>query len=635
MTALQEAYDKRATKINKIEKMKKDRSPLEAYEKLEEYAKNGYDSIPDEDKGFFLKCFGIYDKKATPNEFMIRIRIPGGQLTYEQAIALSEVAQEFGQDYIDLTTRGQLELRYIAIESIPTLLKKLNATGITSYQTGVDNFRGIVTDPLDILGYDNILPSYNTLLRLQSQFLADKDWIATLPRKFNTGITGSITNRCNAYGHDCCFVLAKKDGVYGYNMYLGGKVGKIAKNADIFLKNEEEVLLAFKSITELYRKYGFRDNRNRNRLFFLIESVGMKEITSAIKKYSENDFATAGETLTKIDNSDADHGKTSLKDGSFGVNVAVLAGVFSGTDMIEVAKASKKYGSGELRLDIEQNIYIMNIKKESLEPLLKENIFDKYKNISSPYENHLIACAGEKHCSFGVIPNKPDAIEMAQYLAQVVPLSKDSKIKMYWSGCVKGCGLHSLGDIGFEGCKAKVNGVNEYGVHIFLGGATSNESKEGKSVLKSVPLKFAKHYIESLALEYKRLKLKGESFEDFYKRVLSKYSTACIGFMIMLLTYLRTNNIEIEIGFKPTQKTGTIENFEIFDIGRSLYRAILKEEPYPAYDHFSPNTQSELDVIDTKKEPIDQNLADMLHMMLKIKHKAEVFSELLPYVEYK
>lgn len=76
-----------------------------------------------------------------------------------------------------------------------------------------------------------------------------------LPRKFNTGLTGSLANRCNVFGQDCCFVLAQKEGVYGYNMYLGGRVGKIAQNADIFLKDDEEVLAAFKSITELFRRY--------------------------------------------------------------------------------------------------------------------------------------------------------------------------------------------------------------------------------------------------------------------------------------------------------------------------------------------------------------------------------------------
>jgi len=367
-----------------------------------------------------------------------------------------------------------------------------------------------------------------------------------LPRKFNTSITGSMTNRCNVYGHDCCFILAQKDGVYGYNMYLGGKVGKIAKDADIFLKDEKEVLAAYKAIITLYKNYGFRDNRNKNRLFFLIESVGIETITKAIRKYAKVDLATSGLTLTNMDNSDAEQGKVQLKDGTFALHVICLAGVFSGTDLIKAANLSNKYGSGDIRLDIEQNIYLMNIKKEETPSLLEEDFFQKYQNIGSAYSNHLIACAGEKYCTYGVIPNKLDAIDMAEYLRKNVPLDANSKVRMYWSGCVKGCGLHSLGDIGFEGCKAKVNGVSGYGVHIFLGGRTSGNSKEGSTILKSIPLHFSRYYVESLVLEYKKLKLKDESFENFSQRILSKYSRAAIGFMMMLMAYIRKNALEVD-----------------------------------------------------------------------------------------
>ena len=54
---------------------------MEAYEQIGFYAKNGYESIPDEDKKYFLKCFGIFDKdRLTPKQFMMRIRVSSGHL---------------------------------------------------------------------------------------------------------------------------------------------------------------------------------------------------------------------------------------------------------------------------------------------------------------------------------------------------------------------------------------------------------------------------------------------------------------------------------------------------------------------------------------------------------------------------
>ncbi len=635
MEKLQTALESRNEKTNKIEKIKNCKKPIDTYKKIEEYAKNGYDTIPKEDKEYFLKCFGIFDKPVTPNEFMMRIRVPGGHLSYKQAVALGEISRDFGRDYMDLTTRAQIELRYISIENMPALLKKLESVGVTSYQTGVDNFRGIVADPLDSFAFDNIIPSQKTLLKMQEKFLYDEKWISAIPRKFNTSIIGSISNRCNAFGHDCCFVLAQKEGFYGYNLYIGGKVGKIAKNADIFLKNEEEVLLAYGALINLFKKYGFRDNRNRNRLFYLIESVGIQEMAKNIREYSGHDFTTAGTTLTKLDNEDADQGKMALKDGSFALHVTIPAGIFGGIDMIEVANISKKYGSGDIRLDIEQNLYMMNIKKENIKDIQDESFFTKYKQLGSPYANHLIACAGEKHCKFGVIPNKSDALNLVQYLEENLPLENDAKIRIYWSACVKGCGLHDLGDIGFEGCKVKIDGNQEYGVHIFLGGRTTRNAQIGYSVLKSIPLKFAHLYVESLVLEYKKLRYKNESFEDFNQRVLNQYSKAAIGFMMTLKTYLKRKNIDINIGFKENIKTGKNEKFEIFEIGRVLYKHLTGEEAYQLIDIFTPVFPKKLAKINAKKLGIDDNLAQMVNTMLKADNPSIVFSELVDFIKLK
>lgn len=631
-TTLQKAYESRNKKLNKMEKVKELKTPQEAYEKLEEYAKNGYASIPDEDKNYFLKCFGIYDRPATPERFMIKLRIPGGFLNAKQAKVIGECAKKYGQDYIDLTTRQQCELRYLKIEDLPTLISRLKKVGIDAYQTGVDNIRGIMCDPLDDMGFDNVLPSHKILLKLQEQFLYSPEWISTLPRKFNTSISGSLSNRCNILGHDCCFALAQKDGLFGYNLYLGGKVGKIAKSADIFLANEDEVIKAFGSVIEIFKRYGFRDNRNKNRLYFLIEAVGMKEMATAIRKNAGVDFATAGETMTKMEYTEPDHGKVQLRDGTFGVHVVVPSGIFSGSAMINAAVLSKRYGNGELRLDMEQSFYIMGIKNTNA--LLNEDLFNEYKSVNTPYFNHLIACAGTEHCPFGVIENKNDAINMSTYLNSTVPLEK-GRVRMYWSACVKGCGIHGLGDIGFEGCKAKIDGENGSGVHILLGGKLTGNSQEGYTIIKSAPLEYAKYYVESLMLEYKRLKSDSENFEQFHDRVLSNFTAAKIGFVMMLKAYIRSKNIEIDFGFDTKVTTGKNEEFEVFELGRKLYYQLSKKEPYSSYERFTNTLKNEkLEDIRNLVITVDENIAQMLDLILHSdeRKRAVVFSEVAHFI---
>ena len=632
MKALEEAFTARSKKINKIEKIKELKLAQEAYDKLDAYAMNGFESVPDEDKSYFLKCFGIYYRPATPEKFMIKLRISGGFMSAKQAKVIGECAKEFGEDYLDLTTRQQCELRYLSIESLPIIIKRLDAVGITAYQTGVDNIRGIVADPFDDLAFDNVLPSHKTVLKLQDIFLKKPEWISTLPRKFNTSITGNLSNRCNVYGNDCCFVLAQKDGMFGYNLYLGGRVGIIARNADIFLQDESEVLSAFVAILELFKKYGFRDNRNKNRLHFLIEAVGMQEFSKAIRKEAGIEFAQAGETMTTMDYVEPDHGKIQLRDGTVGLHSVVPSGIFRGSSLIDASEIATKYGNSELRFDMEQSFYIMGVK--DINATLAEPFFTHYKNVNTPYFNHLIACAGTEHCPFGVIENKNDAIAMASYLSEKVSL-ESGRVRIYWSACVKGCGIHGMGDIGFEGCKAKVEGVNGSGVHILLGGKLMGESQEGHSVLKSVPLEYAKYYVASIMLEYKRMRKSGEHFEGFYTRVLSNYTTANVGFMMMLQAYMRAKNIEVAFGFETKVMSGKNEEFEVFELGRKLYYAITKKEPYSAYERFTNvNKREKLEDIRKIVPDIDENIAQMLELILHSdeNRRAVVFSEIMPFV---
>ena len=136
----------------------------------------------------------------------------------------------------------------------------------------------------------------------------------------------------------------------------------------------------------------------------------------------------------------------------------------------------------------------------------------------------MIACAGRQTCSFGVIDNKPDAIAMANYLNSQVALSS-ATVRMNWSGCPKGCGVHGIADIGFEGCKAKDSDGNRVdGVHILIGGKITKEAKEAKILHKSLPIEEAKYHVKYLLKSYATHRLRGESYENYDDRYLS-YTT--------------------------------------------------------------------------------------------------------------
>jgi len=633
MSILEKALAARSIKVNKVETTKALKMPMDVHAKLKEIAAAGYEGLAKEDSAYFLKCFGLFDKGE---DFMLRVRIPAGQLNYEQTLRIGEVAKKYGNDYIDLTTRMQLELRYLQIADIAKVLQELKEVGISTFQTGVDNPRNIVADPLDGIAYDNIIDTKPIIDELQAIFGENPEWISVLPRKFNTGILGSLSNSCNIFGHDCCFVLAQKEGVFGFNIYLGARVGVQAKDANLFVKIEE-VPLFFKSLLTVFKTYGYRDNRNKNRLVFLLNDVGIDNFIEAVQKEADSLFTSAGTTMVQSQSIALGSNKVLGRNGKFAYKLIVPSGIFTGTHMIEVAKAAQEFGSGDVRLTYDQNIYIVNVDKESLDDLKYTTIITNYAKFNNLYFNDMIACAGTKTCSFGVIPNKPDAIEMAHYLSSEVPI-ENASVRMNWSACPKGCGVNGIADIGFEGCKAKDDeGKRVDGVHIFVGGKITRVAKEAHMLHKALPLTEAKYHVKYLLKTYADFKHRGETYEAFDDRYLSaNYSFQALGFYTKI-NYILNEKLGLDVSFEleSEPKTFKKEEFELFTFGLKLFKLLTNEKRYEAVENFEPVlskprkiTRDEVTKLNPKvPEKLSEIIYNMTHQ--EKRERAQVFSELL------
>ena len=244
----------------------------------------------------------------------------------------------------------------------------------------------------------------------------------------------------------------------------------------------------------------------------------MDEFVKAIKESSNLQYKDSGEILATQEYILNNSGVFNLSDNLKAVHFSIPSGMLKGGDLSETGTLAGSMNA-EIRLSVEQSFYIVT-NNESVKSVQDSTLYKSYSCYQNTYFNHQIACAGIKTCSFGVIPNKTDAIEMSDFLAKEVPI-KDAKVRMYWSACVKGCGIHGIADIGFEGCKAKdANGDTCFGVHILLGGKATKRASEARVLYKSVPLTDAKYIVKRIMKMYKNEKETNESFEVFYDRKL-------------------------------------------------------------------------------------------------------------------
>ena len=169
MSILEESLKLRNKKINKIEKLKALKTPQDFYNEFKQFSHSSYASVGDKETKYLLKCFGIYAKGE--DNFMLRVRIPAGQLKVEQAIKIGEISKKYGDNYLDITTRAQLQFRFLKQKDLYTVLKALENVGLSTFQTGCDNFRNIITSSFDGLLNTSYITTKPLIDELQSIFL--------------------------------------------------------------------------------------------------------------------------------------------------------------------------------------------------------------------------------------------------------------------------------------------------------------------------------------------------------------------------------------------------------------------------------------------------------------------------------
>jgi len=251
---------------NKFEELKQAKHPLDVLSNLYRYAQEGWEAITDDDKER-LKWYGVFFRKRTPGHFMMRIRIPNGIATSAQVRELAQITRDYGREVIDITTRQQVQLRWMRIEEIPDILQRLAAVGLTSMQTGMDNVRNVVGCPLAGLTLYELFDASPVVRAYTERILGDRV-LSDLPCKCNVTITGCLENCTHAETQDIALTPATKliDGTtqVGFNVRIGGKMGSggmtVATPLDAFVTSDEAAEVCAQ-ITLLFAEHGPRDTR--------------------------------------------------------------------------------------------------------------------------------------------------------------------------------------------------------------------------------------------------------------------------------------------------------------------------------------------------------------------------------------
>ncbi|KAJ8471835.1 hypothetical protein OPV22_026178 [Ensete ventricosum] len=448
-----------------------------------------------------LKWLGLFHRrKHQYGRFMMRLKLPNGVTTSEQTRYLASVVEGYGKDgCADVTTRQNWQIRGVTLPDVPAIMQGLDRVGLTSLQSGMDNVRNPVGNPLagidpheivDTRPYTNLLSAFVTANSRGNLAFTN------LPRKWNVCVVGSHDLYEHPHINDLAYMPTIKDGRFGFNLLVGGffspKRCAEAVPLDAWVPSDD-VIPVCKAILEAYRDLGTRGNRQKTRMMWLIDELGIEAFRSEVERRMPQQMLerASEEELVQKEWERRDYlGVHPQKQPGLSlVGLHIPVGRVQASDMFELARLADEYGSGELRLTVEQNVIIPNVDNARVEALLDEPLLkERFSPEPSLLMKGLVACTGNQFCGQAIIETKARAMKVTEEVEKRVALGRP--VRMYWTGCPNSCGQVQVADIGFMGCMTRdAEGKVCEGADIYLGGRIGSDSHLGDLHKKAVPCK--------------------------------------------------------------------------------------------------------------------------------------------------
>jgi ferredoxin-nitrite reductase len=513
-------------RLNKLEKIKLERHPLEVRQAIvDNYSRDlaAMDEIPGEVER--LKWVGIYPQKQGGDAFMMRVKVPGGVLNPEQAKVIGRIAADFahgpipnphfGNNFLDLTTRQDVQMHWIKMGNVPEIWRRLEDVGVTTVQACGDSARNVLCCPVSGLGREEVIDAYPVAQAISTYFTGNREY-ANLPRKFKMSVTGCLEDCAQAEINDIGMLPAKlEDGTLGFNLRVGGGLSdgpRMASDVDVFVDPGAAVEIT-RGIAQVFGELGNRENRWTARMRYLVQELSPEGFREELEKRVSIPLTPAGEDLTKRYRGDHVGIHPQKEDGLFYVGLNVPVGRMSGEHFEEAGRLAEEYGS-EVRLATDQNLIITGVREERIDDLLSEPLLQRYSPNPGAFERGVVACTGSEFCRFGIVETKIRALEWAREMDQRVGDLGQEAVRMHFSGCSASCAQPQIGDIGFRGETAKKDDALVEGVDIGLGGSLGKDAAfidwvEGSKPADEVP--------DSLVAVFERFKEERRDRERFHE----------------------------------------------------------------------------------------------------------------------
>jgi|TARA_R110002074_G_scaffold373069_1_gene548721 sulfite reductase (NADPH) hemoprotein beta-component len=492
---------------------------------------------------------GLYIQTHAP---MLRVNIPYGLLSSKQLRVLAHIAKKYDKNYGHFTTRQNIQFNWPKLEQVPDILADLAAVQMHAIQSSGNCIRNITCDPLagvcaneieDPRPYCEIIRQWATL---HPEF-------SYLPRKFKFAVSGSPKDRAATQVHDIGLNM-KKDasGRLGFEVIVGGGLGRTPVIGQVIAPfiAEEDILSYSEAILRTYNRFGRRDNKYKARIKILVRETGLDKFKEQVESewehlkngplkltqqhiqrvksfFSPLAYQTISNDHVYIKNLDRSGAfrqwikQNTVKHKQNGYQVVFVSlkspmrppGDITDQQMNDLADLADQFSFGQLRTTHDQNLALTDVRKESLFGLWQQLSKLELATPNIGTITDMICCPGLDFCSLA----NASSIDIAQGITDRFSDSAIDigEVSLKMSGCMNGCGHHSIGEIGILGVDKK----GEQWYQLTLGGADSHDSKLGERLGRAIAKDHLVDAIDDIVKVYKVNRCNDEKFADTLQRI--------------------------------------------------------------------------------------------------------------------
>jgi sulfite reductase beta subunit-like hemoprotein len=506
---------------------------------------------------------------------MLRVKIPQGVLTAPQLNVLADIAEQYARGFAHITTRQNIQFHFLKLADVETIMRRIADDGITTREACGNSVRNITACPFAGVAADEVF-DVTPYAEALTRYLLRHPLASVLPRKFKIAFEGCPEDHAVASINDLGWTarLELHNGrlTQGFRLTVGGgtSILPVTGRALFEFLPASEMLNVAEAILRVYHRLGDHEHKHRNRMKFLIKTMGWDRWRDEVLATLEAVRAEGGATLPfDIDTPPVEVAPTwprnvepgveqirslaasttvrgpglvpsvepsragaealaawrrsnirpQRQDGFVTALVRLNLGDVTAGQLRALASISEVYGDGSVRLATDQNVLIRWVSASSVPQLFARLAAAGVGEAGASTIADVTSCPGAESCKLAVTQSRGLGRVLTGTLTarpDLVAAATSASIKI--SGCPNGCGQHHIATLGFQGSVRKVDGRAVPQYFVMVGGRASAQGATFARLAAKVPARRVSTAVERLLDWYRRERTDGESPEAFFGR---------------------------------------------------------------------------------------------------------------------